>query len=71
MFRDEPYVVIEPAIGFWQAPQSEVAPVRAPVADLFANDEIGAVWQVYREIARRIPRNSYTRHPSKLADALR
>jgi hypothetical protein len=71
MFRDEQYVVVEPAIGLWQPPRNETAPVRTPVADLFANDEIGAVWHVYREIARRIPHNAYTRHASTLGDALR
>jgi hypothetical protein len=70
MFRDE-QVVIEPLFGTWQPPRSEAAPVRAPVSDAFANDEIGAVWHVYREIAARIPRNSYTRHASTLGDALR
>jgi hypothetical protein len=70
MFRDE-HAVIEPMIGTWQAPRTEAAVARAPVADLFANDEIGAVWQVYREIARRIPRKAYTRHASTLGEALR
>ena len=41
------------------------------IADAFANDEIGAVWHVYREIARRIPRKAFTRHASTLGDALR
>ena len=71
MFRDE-HVVIEPMIGTWQAPRNDVAAARASViADAFANDEIGAVWQVYREIARRIPRKAFTRHASTLGDALR
>ena len=70
MFRDES-VVLESMISTWQPPRSDAAPVRAPVADAFANDEIGAVWQVYREIAARIPRNEYTRHASTLGDALR
>lgn len=71
MFRDD-YVVIEPMISTWQPSRSAAAVTRAPVAaDAFANDEIGAVWQVYREIARRIPRQAYTRHASTLGDALR
>jgi hypothetical protein len=71
MFRDEQYVLVEPAIGFWRPSQIETASVRAPVGDHFANDEVGAVWHVYREIARRIPQNAYTRHASTLGDALR
>ena len=48
------------------------AAARAPVlADAFANDEIGAVWHVYREIAQRIPRKAYTRHASTLGEASR
>ena len=70
MFRDE-HVVIEPMIGTWQPPQSNAAVTRASVFDAFANDEIGAVWQVYREIAQRIPRKAFTRHASTLGDALR
>jgi hypothetical protein len=69
MFRDE-QALIEPA-GVWQPPQTQNATTRAPIADLFTHDETGAVWQLYREIARRIPRNAYTRHASTLADALR
>ena len=68
MFRDE-QALIEPA-GLWQ-PQTQSAATPAPAADLFTHDETGAVWHVYREIARRLPRNAYTRHSSKLADALR
>jgi len=68
MFRDE-HVLIEPAIGTWQPARSEVAAARVSVADAFANDEIGAVWHVYREIARRIARNAFTRHASTLGDA--
>ncbi len=70
MFRDE-QVVIEPLFGTWQPPQIQAAPARTHLFDAFANDEIGAVWHVYREIAARIPRNSYTRHASTLGDALR
>jgi hypothetical protein len=70
MFRDES-VVLESMISTWQPPRSNAAPARALVADAFANDEIGAVWQVYQEIAQRIPRRAFTRHASTLADALR
>ena len=70
MFRDE-HAVVEPMISTWQPPRSDVAAARATVADAFANDEAGAVWHVYREIARRIPRNAYTRHASTLGAALR
>lgn len=70
MFRDE-YALIEPAIGTWQPPSRDVAIARRAAADAFANDEIGAVWHVYREIAQRIPRNAYTRHASTLGESLR
>jgi len=71
MFRDEQFV-IEPMIGTWQPPRNDVAVARATAAaDAFANDEIGAVWHVYREIAQRIPRKAFTRHASTLGDALR
>jgi hypothetical protein len=69
MFRDE-HVVIEPSVGAWQ-PAETAAVARAQIVDAFANDEIGAVWHVYREIARRIQRNAFTRHASTLGEALR
>ncbi|HEY6985860.1 MAG TPA: hypothetical protein VH375_07245 [Rhodanobacteraceae bacterium] len=71
MFRDES--VIESAAAFWQAPKPQAAAVRhrAAEAALDGNDEVGAVWHVYREIARRIPRNAYTRHASKLGEISR
>ncbi len=68
MFRDE-HALVEPSIGTWQPPRRDAVVVRAPLVDAFANDEAGAVWHVYREIARRIPRNAYTRHASKLGTA--
>jgi hypothetical protein len=34
-------------------------------------DEVGAVWHIYREIGRRIARNAYTRHASTLGKAER
>ena len=67
MFRDTQSA--EPATTFWQAPERSSAIARAAGAATFGEDEIGAVWQVYREIARRIPRNAYTRHESTLGEA--
>ena len=43
--------------------KSKPAPAPAPAS---GEDEVGAVWHVYREIARRIPRHQYTRHASTL-----
>jgi hypothetical protein len=72
MFRDDR--IIEAATSAWQTFQPD-APVRAArepaVYAAQANDEVGAVWHVYREIARRIPRNAYTRHASTLNHTLR
>ena len=71
MFRDD-HVVIETLVSTWQPSRSNAAAARAPVlADAFANDEIGAVWHVYREIAQRISRKAYTRHASTLGEASR
>jgi hypothetical protein len=58
---------------FWQAPNAPVADLlrRAANAAFEANDEVGAVWHVYREIAQRIPRNAFTRHANALAKARR
>lgn len=70
MFRDE--YAIEPTMAFWQRPETDVAAVqaRSSVAAL-VEDEVGAVAHVYREIARRIRRNAYTRHASTLGSVLR
>ena len=69
MFRDTS--ITEAATTYWQAPESRVAVARTQAAATFGDDEVGAVWHVYREIARRIPRNAYTRHASALGDTLR
>jgi hypothetical protein len=71
MFRDES--LGESATTFWQSPTSPVAAVLRRAADtaFAANDEVGAVWHVYREIAQRIPRNAFTRHASTLGKAHR
>ena len=69
MFRDTS--TTEPATTFWQAPGQRVAMASTHARAAFAEDEIGAVWHVYREIARRIPRNAYTRHASRLGETLR
>jgi hypothetical protein len=70
MFKDES--LIESPYVFWRAPEPVAAarPARVEVAAL-VEDEVGAVAHVYREIARRIQRNSYTRHASTLGNAVR
>jgi hypothetical protein len=70
MFKDES--LIESPFAFWRAPEPVVAarPARIDVPVL-VEDEVGAVAHVYREIARRIRSNTYTRHASTLGDALR
>ena len=70
MFRDT--YTIEPTMAFWQTPEpvATVAQARTSVAAL-VEDEVGAVAHVYREIARRIRRNAFTRHASALGEALR
>ncbi len=70
MFRDE--FAIEPTMAFWQAPEPGIASAQAPrSATAFVEDEVGAVAHVYREVARRIRRNAYTRHASTLGSVLR
>ena len=71
MFKDES--LIESPFAFWRAPEpAAVARQSARVdAAAFVEDEVGAVAHVYREIARRIRTNTYTRHASTLGDALR
>jgi hypothetical protein len=69
MFKDES--LIESALSFWHSPEPALAaPARASVAAL-VEDEVGAVAHVYREIARRIASNAFTRHASDLGKALR
>jgi hypothetical protein len=70
MFKDES--LIESPFVFWRAPEPAVAarPARIEVPAL-VEDEVGAVAHVYREIARRIRTNTFTRHASTLGDALR
>jgi len=70
MFRDTTQS-IESVMTYWQAPETNTTAANAAAAPVFGQDEIGAVWHVYREIARRIPRDSYTRHASTLGNALR
>ncbi len=74
MFRDDRSP--ESTAGAWQPFQTQsrvaAAIARPPTVESTGTpDEVGAVWHVYREIARRIPRNAYTRHASTLGGALR
>jgi hypothetical protein len=76
MFRDEYAIDIpfEVAPATWSVAfptARERAPRDAVRLDLFAYDEVGAVAHVYREIASRIARKSFTTHASTLGDALR
>ena len=70
MFRDE--YAIESSMAFWQTPEPVMgaAQARKSIAAL-VEDEVGAVAHVYREIARRIRRNAYTRHASTRGSAPR
>jgi hypothetical protein len=65
--------LIESPFVCWGGPDPVVpAPkktARAGVPPL-VEDEVGAVAHVYREIARRIASNAFTRHASTLGDAL-
>jgi hypothetical protein len=67
MFKDA--YSAEPATPFWQMPDRNATAAQVADAPTFGEDESGAVWHLYREIARRIPSRSYTRHPSTLGDA--
>jgi hypothetical protein len=70
MFRDAQ--TIDHATGFWQAPEPRAATRQVPTSvAAFGEDEVGAVAQVYREIARRIAQNAFTRHASTLGESLR
>ena len=70
MFKDES--LYESAFAFWRAPEPVAVTAKPARIDVPAlvEDEVGAVAHLYREIARRIPRKAYTRHPSRLGDAL-
>jgi hypothetical protein len=77
MFREES--TFDPAtavVSDWlmaQAPAAPVQPLAArasALADAFAEEETGAVAHLYREIARRIPRNAFTPHASMLVERL-
>ena len=71
MFKDES--LLETPFAFWRAPEPVVAAKQAARVEIPAlvEDEVGAVAHVYREIARRIQRQAYTRHASTLGNALR
>jgi hypothetical protein len=77
MFREES--TFDPAsavVSDWliaQAPAALAQPLAARAsafADAFAEEEAGAVAHLYREIARRIPRNAFTPHASALVERL-
>ncbi|HEU4663295.1 MAG TPA: hypothetical protein VFS55_04630 [Dokdonella sp.] len=69
MFREQSYDPLTDAAA-WQhaAPASTTASFDVEFA---FTDRTGELSPVYREIARRIAREAYTRHASTLGDALR
>jgi hypothetical protein len=72
MFKDES--LIESPFVFWRAsePVAAVAKTTTRIEmPALVEDEVGAVAHVYREIARRIASNAFTRHASDLGKALR
>jgi hypothetical protein len=72
MFKDES--LIESPFAFWRAPEPVAAVAKPPArveVPALVEDEVGAVAHVYREIARRIRTNTFTRHASTLGNALR
>jgi hypothetical protein len=72
MFKDES--LIESPFAFWRASEPAIAAAKQSAraeVPLLVEDEVGAVAHVYREIARRIANNAFTRHASTLGEALR
>lgn len=71
MFREHTYESLTDAAG-WQHAASTPAPTAAAFGIEFAfTDRTGELSPVYREIARRIAGEAFTRHASTLGDALR
>jgi len=77
MFREESMFDSASAVAsdwrFAQVPATPAQPLPArasALADAFAEEETGAVAHLYREIARRIPRNAFTPHASTLVERL-
>jgi hypothetical protein len=74
MFREHTYEPLTEAAAWQYHAHAHAAP--APIAAAFDaeaafTDRTGELSPVYREIARRIARDAYTRHASTLGDALR
>lgn len=69
MFREQSYEPLSDTIA-WQ--HAAPAPTATSLDVEFAfTDRTGELTPVYREIARRIARDAFTRHASTLGDALR
>ena len=76
MFREEStFGGASAAVGDWRiaaAPSTQrVLAHASSLAAAFAQEEVGAVAPLYREIARRVPRNAFTPHASTLGETLR
>lgn len=68
MFNETAYPDVFPAsIG---ADISVAGPGPNAISSVLAEEETGSVFQLYREIARRIPRNAFTPHESTLGKML-
>ncbi len=77
MFREESlFDAASVSFGDWRVattPASAAQPSIAHASSLaaaFAEEETGAVADLYREIARRVPRNAFTPHASTLGETL-
>ncbi len=75
MFREEStFDGASAAVGDWRVatppPVQRALAHASSLAAAFAQEEVGAVAHLYREIARRVPRNAFTRHASTLGDRL-
>ena len=74
MFREEStFDGASAVVGDWRVatPPSSALAGASSLAAAFAQEEVGAVAHLYREIARRVPRNAFTRHASTLGETLR
>ena len=70
MFRDTQVFesISDPATTAWVVAGSTPSVTRAaPLGE----DEVGAVWHIYREVGRRLARNAYTRHAGTIGEAAR
>ena len=69
MFREQSYEPLGDTLAWQHAASASRA--AALDAEYAFTDRTGELTPVYREIARRIAREAFTRHVSTLGDALR